>query len=120
MDRKALIRQYKESRRPVGVWRVRNSVNGKSLIGTSVDLPSMLNRQRAQLRMDTHDNKALQKDWNTLGPEAFEFEVLDVLTPPEQAGWDPKDDLRVMEALWLDKLAPFDDQGYNPRPKPRG
>ena len=47
VDRKALIRQYKETRRPAGVFRVRNTANGKSLVGTSVDLPSMLNRQRA-------------------------------------------------------------------------
>ena len=49
MDRKALVRDYKENRRPMGVFRVLNTANGKSLIGTSVDLPGMLNRQRFQL-----------------------------------------------------------------------
>ena len=119
IDRKALIRQYKETRRPAGVFRVQNTVNGKSLVGTSVDLPSMLNRQRAQLRMGGHDNRALQTDWDTLGADAFEFEVLDVLTPPEQADWNPRDELHVLEKLWLEKLAPLGDRGYNPEPKPR-
>ena len=50
MDRKTLIREYKESRRPMGVYRVLNTTNGRALVGVSVDLPSMLNRQRAQLR----------------------------------------------------------------------
>ena len=117
MDRKALIRQYKETRRPAGVFRVRNTANGKSLVGTSVDLPSMLNRQRAQLRMGVHDNRVLQKDWNTQGPDAFVFEVLDELKPPEAADWDPRDELRVLEKLWLEKLTPFGDHGYNPEPK---
>ena len=119
IDRKALIRQYKETRRPAGVFRVRNTVNGESLVGTSVDPPSMPNRQRAQLRMGIYDNRALQTDWNTLGADAFEFEVLDVLTPPEQADWNPRDELHVLEKLWLEKLAPLGDRGYNPEPKPR-
>jgi hypothetical protein len=116
MDRKALIRDYKESRRPMGVFRVRNTVTGKSLVGTSTNLPGMLNRQRWQLGLGAHPNGELQKDWNELGPDAFAFEVLDTLTPPEQTEYDPSDDLRALEALWLDKLSPFEDQGYNARP----
>ena len=119
MDRKALIRQYKETRRPIGVFRVRNTVNGKSLVGASTDVPSMLNRQRAQLQMSVHANRTLQNDWNVLGSEAFEFEVLDTLTPPERADWDPSEDLRVLEELWLERLSPFGDRGYNPDPKPQ-
>jgi hypothetical protein len=47
----------------------------------------MLNRQRAQLSMGAHANRALQKDRDELGSEAFEFEVLDELTP--DAGYGP-------------------------------
>ena len=117
MDRKALIRQYKESRRPMGVFRVRNTADGRSLVGTSIDLPAMLNRQRAQLRLGAHPNRALQKDWNELGAEAFEFEILDTLTPPDEPDYDSSSDLRVLEDLWLEKLSPFDDRGYNTRRK---
>lgn len=117
MDRKALIREYKESRRPIGVFGVRNTVNGKSLVGASTDLPGMLNRQRFQLEAGIHPNRELQKDWNEFGPDAFAFEVLDTLPPPEQPDYDPSDDLRALEALWLDKLSPFDERGYNARPK---
>src|SRR5262245_61736397 len=104
MDRKARIRDYKESRRPMGVFRVRNSVSGKSLVGTSTDLPGMLNRQRWQLDAGTHPNRELQKDWKEFGPGAFAFEVLDTLPAPERTDYDPSDDLRALEALWLDKL----------------
>jgi len=117
MDRKALIRQYKESRRPMGVFRVRNTADGRSLVGTSIDLPAMLNRQRAQLRLGAHPNRALQKDWNELGAEAFEFEILDTLTPPDEPDYDSSSDLRVLEDLWLEKLSPFDERGYNTRRK---
>lgn len=117
MDRKALIRQYKETRRPMGIYCVRNTVNGKLLIGTSVDLPSMLNRQRTQLRMGMHRNPALQKDLSEYGIEAFEVEVLDTLEVPDQADYDPTADLRTLEQMWLDKLSPFGECGYNPEPK---
>lgn len=117
MDRKARIREYKETPRPMGVYRVRNMINGKSLIGSSVDLPAMLNRQRTQLKTGTHSNRALQKDWSELGPEAFDFEVLDTLKAPDQPGYDPTDDLRTLEEMWLDKLSPFDDRGYNVPPR---
>ena len=114
MDKKALIRQYKETRRPMGVFQVRNTVDGKVFIGVSVDLPAMLNRQQSQLRMGGHPNKELQKAWNEFGAEAFEFEVLDTLTPSDRH-YDPKDDLKALEDLWLDKLSPYDERGYNVR-----
>ncbi len=116
MDRKAIKREYKESRRPMGIYRVRNTINHKSLIGSSVDLPAMLNRQKAQLSLGAHVNVALQNDWNTFGQDAFLFEVLDTLTPPERLDYDPSDDLRTLEELWLDRLSPFDENGYNSRP----
>jgi hypothetical protein len=112
MDRKAQIRAYKETPRPMGVFRVRNTVNGKSLIGTSVDVPGMLNRQRFQLRAGGHPDRALQRDWNESGPEAFEFETLDTLAPPEEPGYDPAADLKMLEQMWLEKLGRPGAPGY--------
>ena len=108
MDRKEMIREYKESLRPMGVFRVRNKVTGRSLIGTSVNLTGIINRHQSGLRMGGHENKQLQKDWNELGPDAFEFETLDVLDPPDDKDHNPTDDLRQLEQLWLEKLAPLD------------
>jgi len=59
-----------------------------------------------------HRNRELQKDWAELGSEAFEFEILDTLTPPEPPDYDPSGDLRVLEELWLDKLSLFGERGY--------
>lgn len=117
MDKKALTRGYKESRRPMGVYQIRNTVNGKLLVGASLDLPSILNRHRSELSMGGHRNRELQKDWAEFGPEAFEFEVIDTLAPPERPDYDPRDDLRALEALWLDQLSPFEERGYNAKPK---
>jgi hypothetical protein len=117
MNRKELIRAYKEARRPMGVYRVRNVVDDRSLVGASVDLPSILNRERAALRIGSHQNGELQRDWNRLGPDAFAFEVVDTLAPPpDQPDYDASADLRALLALWLDQLAPFDARGYTRRP----
>jgi len=117
MDRKALTREYKEGRRPMGVYRVLNRANGKAFVGASLDVPAMLNRHRFQLEAAAHPNRGLQADWQTHGPENFEFEVLDVLEPPDRSDYDPADDLQALEQLWLEKLSPFDERGYNPKSK---
>ena len=115
VDRKALTRAYKESRRPIGVYRVRNIKTGRALVGVSVDLPSILNRHRAQLRLNSHSNRLLQNDWNALGADAFEFEILDTLTPLDRPDYDPTDDLKALGDLWIERLSPFGERGYNSR-----
>ena len=118
-DRKALIREYKDTPRVMGVGIVRNSASGKSLVVASQNLPALLNRHQAQLRLGVHANRALQQDWNE-GPDRFQFEILDTLSPADKPDYDPTDDLRVLEALWMEKLQPFDPAGYHPRPQPAG
>jgi hypothetical protein len=117
MDRKALKRQYKETRRPMGVFRIRNTLNDKSLVGSSIDVNSILNRHRAQLKLGVHMNRPLQEDWNEFGSDAFTFEVLDTITPPENQAYDPSSDLRALEELWLDRLSPYGERGYNSKPR---
>lgn len=107
-DRKRLTRTYKESPRPAGIYQVRNAVSGRLLVGPTPDLPGMLNRQRFQLEMGSHPDKELQADWNALGAEAFEISVLDELEPPMDASIDTAEELRVLHALWLERLAGAD------------
>ena len=104
MDRKELIRKYKETPRTAGVFRVLHTASGKTLLGTSVDAPSMLNRHQAQLRMGGHPKPELQRDWDAEGPEAFVFEVLDTLEADDDPDYDSQADLETLEGLWVEKL----------------
>lgn len=118
IDRKALTRQYKETPRAMGVAAVRNTTNGRTLVVAGADLSSLLNRHRAQLRLGAHSNRALQQDWNAAGADAFEFTILDTLTPKDTPGYDPTDDLASLLALWLEKLEPYEPAGYHRRKAP--
>jgi hypothetical protein len=96
---------------------VRNTVNGKSLVISGKDLPSLLNRHLAQLRLNAHMVKQLQADWNAQKGEAFAFEIVDTLEPRDEPGYDPRKDLEALEELWLEKLGSYEPAGYNRRPK---
>ena len=116
MDRKALVREYKSRPLEMGVYRIKNNVNGKVLIGSSKNLTGILNRFRSELKLGCCRNEVLQNEWNQSGPDAFEFEVVEVLAPMDDPAYDPEEDLKFLETYWLEKVMPYDDRGYNRKP----
>lgn len=112
---KRLKKEYKLSRRPMGVFLIRNMVNDKVFVGVGLDLSGIINSHKFQLKMGVHRNRRLQSDWNEFGSENFAFEILDQLEPREETGDDGRKDLEFLEALWLEKLLPFGSRGYNKR-----
>ena len=104
MDRKDLVRKYKETPRPAGVYRVVHQPSQRVFLGVSPDVPAMFNRIRAQLAMSSHPNRQLQSDWDTDGAESFGFEILDLLTPPDDPTQDINADLQTLLELWTEKL----------------
>ncbi|NMO16653.1 GIY-YIG nuclease family protein [Pyxidicoccus fallax] len=117
-NRSELKRAYKEKPPPMGVFAVRNRANGKVLVGSSLNVEGSLNRIRFELTTGMPRIPALLEDWKRYGADNFSFEVLDVLPPAEEPGGDPKEELKVLEALWLDRLKPYGDAGYNEPPPP--
>ena len=117
MSRKDLIREYKETQLPMGVFQIRNLTNEKVFIGSSLNLNGIFNRHRFALNAGSHQNKALQADWNSLGAEQFAFEILEELEVRENL--NIKKELEFLEDLWLEKLAPYGERGYNEPKKTR-
>lgn len=115
-NRAELKRAYKEKPPPMGVFAVRNRANGKVLVGSSINVPGALNRIRFELTTGLGRFPALLEDWKRYGADSFSFEVLDVLPPTDEPREDPKEELRVLEALWLERLNPYGDAGYNEPP----
>jgi len=113
-----MVKEYKSTPRPMGVYQIKNTVNGKVLIGSSKNLPGILNRFRSELKLGSCRNIALQDEWKRFGSGAFEFQELEVLKPPDDPAYDPFEDLKILEELWAEKLTPYGDKGYNQKPKP--
>jgi len=111
--RKEIHLEYKERVKPSGVFQVRNMANDKVLLGSSLNLEGPLNKHRFMLRVNGHLNKELQKDWNELGPDRFSFEILETVQLREHPNFNLKDELTLLEEIWLEKLQPFGERGYN-------
>jgi hypothetical protein len=118
-SKKQLKRQYQQTPRPMGIFLIRNEVKNKVFLGASLNLPGIINRHKFQLQNGMHANKALQKDWNEFGSNNFSFEIVDELAPRSEPGTNYKEELDQLEYLWLEKLQPFDKQGYNERKQTR-
>jgi hypothetical protein len=112
-NRKDLIRKYKQTPLPMGIYQIKNIVNGKIFIGTSKNLPGKLNSCKFQLTNGSHMNRELQKEYSQFGETGFSFEILDRLEFKDDPLWDCDGDLQVLEELWLDKLEPYGEKGYN-------
>ena len=113
IDKKELKKQYKQTVQPMGIYKIENLVNGKIFIGGSKNLPGKFNSFKFQLKLGSYINRELQRDYNEFGEENFSFEVVDYLEPKEGADHDYTDDLKVLEKMWLEKLQPYDEKGYN-------
>ena len=113
LDRKTEAKKYKDTPRALGIVCIRNTANGRCLIEASRDVHSLINRHQFMLKMGSHRNAELVRDWGEYGAEAFRFEVLDTLDPSDRPDYDPSDDLSALADLWIDKLQPFGDKGYN-------
>lgn len=111
-ERKQRVELYKQSSRTAGVYGIRNRETGRLLLGSALNLHGPLNRHRAQLDFGSHPCKALQADWNRLGPEAFEFAVLDTLDRRLE-GLERDKALRELEQEWIANFQPFAERCYN-------
>ena len=113
-QQKSLTQAYKRQPKKTGVYCIRNIATQKCFVGASRDIDARLNRHRFALKSNSEQLCGeLQADWNRLGSEYFEFVVLDIIDPPAESGYDPADDLLLLEQLWLEQLDPFVPNGYN-------
>ena len=115
MDKAAAKLEYKLSHRPMGVFQVRNVTNDKVYVDSSLNIPGKINRHRFQLNGGSFKSRSLQKDWNELGEASFEFETLEPVEPRSDSNYDYAADVLVLEDLWLERLEPYGDRGYNER-----
>ncbi len=111
--REELKREYKERPKPAGIFQIRNKANGKILLGSSLNLEGPLNSHKFMLTIGRHRNETLQKEWNEYGADQFAFEVLEIVKVKDDPNFNLSDELTLLEQIWLEKIQPFGDKGYN-------
>ena len=114
--KKEIKQEYKEKVFPKGVFKIRNTVNGKIYVGGAMNLDNIWNSQKFKLNSGNHISKELQKEWNEFGEDKFVFEIVDVLKENPEKPTD-ENDVKQLEELYLEELQPFGDRGYNKKAK---
>jgi group I intron endonuclease len=92
-----------------GIYTITNTVSGRIYVGSAAKIHKRWLAHRNHLKHGTHHSKSLQRSWIKHGPDAFVFEVVEVVSNSL--------DLIVREQHWLDKLgSAHPKRGFNIRP----
>ena len=88
-----------------GIYEIRNVLNNKVYIGSSVDIPERWNEHKRELSKNNHHSILLQRAWNKYGEENFKFNILEKYSENE---------LLNREQYYLDLHMTYDrNKGYN-------
>lgn len=89
----------------MGLLKIESRQSGECFLFATVDLKSLENRFRFQLKMGSHPDKSLQKLWTSQGGQNFSIEVLDRLDyDKDPAKTNYSKDLELLEMIWREKL----------------
>lgn len=130
-ERKQLTAQYQERKREMGVYQIKNNVNGRVFIESSTNLSGVWNKERFTLDHGSHKNKELQREWNEYGGDQFSYLILETVKTKDDIRYDYRDvtgeevidpanvvrqykkEADRLKKQWLDKLQPYGEQGYH-------
>lgn len=88
----------------IGIYKITNTINNKYYIGSSDDVYKRWKDHIYYLNRNKHINKHLQNAWNKYDEEYFKFEIIEKCNHKDKF---------IREQFYLDKLNPFDENGYN-------
>jgi group I intron endonuclease len=115
--RKEMREEYKQMKFKMGVFQIRNKINGKIFIGSSLDLKAIWHALKLQLDFGMHQNSGLQNDWNEFGADNFVYEILEEIKQNDEKPLDYNKEIKTLEDMIIEELKPFDDKGYNNKPR---
>jgi hypothetical protein len=102
-----------------GVYQIKNKVNGKVYIGSTVqNFRDRLNIHLSVLRNNKHHSSHLQKSWNKYGEDNFEFSIVEFI---EQGRVDFRKYTILREQYYMDLTKCYKrEYGYNMNDKASG
>lgn len=111
--KKELKEEYKQKKFRMGVFQIRNVLNGKIYVDSSVNLDKIWNRHRTQLNFGVHPNAGLQHDWNELGADNFVYEIISEIVQKEEEETDYTREVRLLGEMFMEELQPYGEKGYH-------
>jgi len=114
---KELKEEYKHMKFKMGVFQIKNKINGKIFIGSSLDLNAIWHAQKLQLDFGMHAKSVLQSEWKEFGPASFTYEIVEEIKQNDDKPTDYPKEIKALEEMIIENLQPFDERGYNKRPK---
>jgi hypothetical protein len=103
--KKELTEQYKQMKKPMGIFIIRCKANNKCHIQTTQDLKGVMNGAVVRLQGGFHPYKELQKEWNEYGGDNFTMEILEQLEYDEdESKTDYSEELDLLRMIWEEKL----------------
>jgi hypothetical protein len=104
--RKELKRQYAQRKIVGGVYLLKNTRSGKTLLEASTDLRGSKNRFDFSQKTGSCVDMRLQKDWKALDADSFVFEVLEEYEKRDSQTMEEfQSDISVLKKLWGDRLS---------------
>ncbi len=81
-----------------GIYTIRNKINGKIYIGSSVVIERRWTKHKHDLEHGKHHSGHLQNSWDKHGSAAFLFDIVEIVIDTKQ--------LVKREQVWIDNLKP--------------
>jgi len=104
LNKKELIKEYKNQKHPAGLFSVKNIPENKMFIGISLNLPAKIRGITFELELGSHAYNNLAKDYKRLGKNQFEIFILDEIEVKDETERELKKELESLEQMWVEKL----------------
>jgi hypothetical protein len=102
-ERRRLSREVRDAFPPMGLYLVRDRSTGPVRLGSSRDVYATLKRIQFELRLGSHPDKALQRQWRQ-DSARFSFEVLELVKERTDPTFDYDEELRTLLQLHREEL----------------
>ena len=113
LNKKELIKEYKNQKHPAGLFAVKNNPENKMFIGVSLNLPAKLRGISFELEMGSHAYHNLAEDYKRLGKDQFEIFVLDEIEVKDETERELRTELETLGEMWIEKLKKEETTFYN-------
>jgi hypothetical protein len=111
MDKKKELKeQYKNMKKDMGIFSIKNDSLKKVFIEGTNDLKGTMNGSLFKLDMNSHPNKELQKIWLEIGKDNFIVEIEDMVPHNDEFNDQMyKEELEIKKLIITEK---YENEGY--------